>query len=59
MPQLILTAQFLTDIGDLVSHWARRAEQVVTSWPDEMTGMEPDLATLRAIAKRTPRRERL
>lgn len=59
MPQLILTGQFLTEFGDLVSHWARRAEQVVTSWPDEMTGMEPDLATLRAIAKRTPRRERL
>ena len=57
MPQLILTGQFLTEFGDLVSRWARWAEGVITTWPEEMTGVSPDLATLQSIAERTPRRE--
>ncbi len=59
MPQLILTGQFLTEFGDLVSRWARWAEDVIKGWPEEMTGIQPDLATLRAIAERTPRKERV
>lgn len=57
MPQLILTGQFLTEFGDLVSRWAQWAEDVVKTWPEEMAAMPPHLATLRAIAERTPRRE--
>jgi DNA-binding PadR family transcriptional regulator len=56
MPQLIVTGKFLTEFGDLVSRWAHWAESVMASWPEEMAGMQPDLATLRAIAERTPRR---
>jgi DNA-binding PadR family transcriptional regulator len=55
MPQLIITGQFLTEFGDLVSRWARWAEGVVETWPEELTAMEPQLETLRAIAARTPR----
>lgn len=58
MPQLILTGQFLTEFGDLVSRWAQWAQEVVTTWPEEMAGMAPDVPTLSAIAERTPRRER-
>ena len=57
MPQLILTGQFLTEFGDLVSRWADWAQDAVTAWPEEMIDMPPDLASLRAIAERTPRRE--
>lgn len=57
MPQLILTGHFLTEFGDLVSRWAQWAQDVITTWPEEMTGMPPDLASLRAIAERTPRQE--
>ena len=55
MPQLILTGQFLTEFGDLVSRWAKWAEAVVETWPEEMTAMQPQLETLHAIAQRTPR----
>lgn len=58
MPQLILTGQFLTEFGDLVWRWSQWAQEVIATWPDDMTGMPPDMATLRAIAERTPRRER-
>ena len=57
MPQLILTGQFLTEFGDLVSRWSRWAENVITTWPDELTAAAPDLTTLRGIAERTPRKE--
>jgi hypothetical protein len=56
MPQLILTGHFLTEFGDLVSRWARWAEEVVMTWPEDMVAMPPDLTTLRATAERTPRR---
>ncbi|MGB9378313.1 MAG: PadR family transcriptional regulator [Mycobacteriales bacterium] len=59
MPQLILTGQFLTEFGDLVSRWAKWAEDAVTGWPEDMTGMNPDLPSLRAIAERTPRQQGL
>lgn len=55
LPQLILTGNFLTEFGDLVSRWARWAEETIDTWPDEMTGIQPDLASLRAIAQRAPR----
>jgi DNA-binding PadR family transcriptional regulator len=57
MPQLIITGRFLTEFGDLVSQWAAWAEDVITSWPDDMAQATPDLASLRAIGERTPRRE--
>jgi DNA-binding PadR family transcriptional regulator len=57
MPQLILIGQFLTEFSDLVSRWARWAEGVVTTWPEDMAARSPDLATLRATAERTPRRD--
>ena len=56
MPQLILTGHFLTEFGDLVSRWARWAEEIVMTWPEDMVAVPSDLRTLRATAERTPRR---
>ncbi len=56
MSQLILTGQFLTEFGDLVSRWARWAEGEVAAWPEGLTDIPPQLETLRSIASRTPRR---
>jgi PadR family transcriptional regulator AphA len=54
LAQIVLIGRFLTDFGDMVASWSQWAREVVSTWPDDAGGAEPDVATLERIAARTP-----
>lgn len=53
LPWLILTGKFLTELLLAVERWADWATEVVETWPDDISGAEPDWATLEAMAALT------
>ncbi len=53
LPWLILAGQFLTELLLAVERWADWATEVVETWPDDISGAEPDWAALEAMAALT------
>lgn len=56
LPWLLLSGQFLTDFLLMVERWSEWATGIVESWPDDVTGAEPDWDTLRSMAEVTEAR---
>jgi DNA-binding PadR family transcriptional regulator len=56
LPWLILCGQFLTEFLVAVERWADWAAELVESWPDDLSGAEPDWATLESMATVTSAR---
>ena len=52
LPWLILSGRFLEELDEAVGRWADWATEVVDSWPDDVSGAEPDLATLEDMGAR-------
>ena len=52
LPWLILVGQFLDDFLAMVHDWATWAAEVVAEWPDDLTAVTPELATLERQAQR-------
>lgn len=52
LPAIALTGVFLTELTDAVERWARWAEGVAASWPDDLRAAEPPWDVLREIAER-------
>jgi hypothetical protein len=51
LPWLILVGRFLDEIEQAVDRWASWAGDVVSAWPDDISGAEPDWATLEEMAR--------
>ncbi len=52
LPWLVLAGQFLEEFVLAVERWTDWAEQIVSSWPDDLTHAEPDRSALEAMAAR-------
>jgi len=52
LPWLILTGRFLDEFDVAVERWVNWATETVESWPDDITGADPDLEALAAMADR-------
>ena len=50
LPWLLLSGQFLTEFMLAVERWAEWATEIVETWPDDLSGAEPDWPTLEAMA---------
>jgi DNA-binding PadR family transcriptional regulator len=50
LPWIILAGQFLTEFLLTVDRWAEWAEEVVATWPDDLSAAEPDWPTLEHMA---------
>jgi len=58
LPWLILVGQFIVDFHLMVERWANWALGVVETWPDDLSGAQPDWAALEAQATTTAARVR-
>ena len=52
LPELQLTSRFLTDFYLLVGQWARWAETIVETWPDDPRHAKPDPEVTAEIIRR-------
>jgi DNA-binding PadR family transcriptional regulator len=50
LPWLILVGQFLVDFSVMVERWSEWATGVVETWPDDITGAQPDWGALEVQA---------
>jgi PadR family transcriptional regulator AphA len=55
LPWLILVGQFLDDFLAMVADWADWAEQVVSTWPDDIGSAPPAVEALERQAERAER----
>ena len=56
LPWLLLVGQFLTDFYLMVEHWAEWSSEIVETWPDEVSGAQPDRKALQTQAAVTKAR---
>lgn len=52
LPWLILVGQFLDDLEETTSRWARWAAATVETWPEDLSAAEPDLEALERQRRR-------
>lgn len=46
LPWLLLAGEFLARLNAAVTEWADWATEIVETWPEDITGAEPDIPTL-------------
>ena len=52
LAQIVVVGRFLTDFADMVRAWADWATTIVSAWPEQPAGAEPDWTTIEEVASR-------